>query len=155
MGIEITGTPVGTEQAPVVRPIPSGTQTVGGTVTANQGAVGSASWLVQEGLADSALATGSVAAPGAGASIAATASLTAGTYEVEVYSFETATIDVNTLNMRLRRGTTTIVDLHSTAILTPLALRVTVGAETLNIIAIAAAGVGSVYHAGISARRVA
>jgi hypothetical protein len=109
--------------------------------------------------------TSTVTSPGAGAAIATTASLPAGTYDIEVTSFiggtTVATTEIN--NMRLLVGGTAI-----TRIINPVSgttgsttnAKVSVRAVlassgTAQVVAVAAATTGAIYGANIVARRIA
>lgn len=108
--------------------------------------------------------TATVAAPGAGATIATTANLAAGTYDLEAITFigGTTVASLEQTNMRLRVGATAIG-----RILNPVpgttggvgtgqlrARFIAPGGTAANIIAVDAATASSVYSASIVARRV-
>jgi hypothetical protein len=133
-------------------------QPISGTVTSNQGTAGAAGWPTVVGIADSVMASGSVATPGIGAAIATIAAPGAGTYEIQITSFQTGAQGTQS-NMQLQRAAVVIGSLQS-VLGTPVASRVrrvTVGVgEAITVNAIAAdATVGVIYQASIIATRVA
>jgi hypothetical protein len=105
---------------------------------------------------DSKGSAGSVAAPGAGAVIAALLTVPEGIYEITVVSWEGGVIDALPTNMYLAHGVTIVGILLSTSQPVPGRFpRVTVhDGESVSINAAAAAGVGSIYNATLVATRV-
>lgn len=116
--------------------------------------------LASEGTADSALAAGTAAAPGAGAAVASLAGLVVGgVYKVRASLTLTGTAETQLANGRIRQNGVTIgaVPTLSGAGQHVVELpRVTVGANgTVDVTAIATATAGAIYTASIAATRVA
>lgn len=119
--------------------------------------------LVQQSF--SATDTTAVAAPGAGATIATVVNPPAGTYEVVVNSFiGGTTVAANEVtNMRLTVGgiavgriLNSVPGTSGAVSVTQTKFRVVVnGAQSINVIAVAAATAGSIYSASIVASRIA
>lgn len=116
---------------------------------------------VQEGIAESLHAAGTVTAPGAGAAIATLAAPPAGTYEVIVHAgYGSNAGAVN--NMELQRQAVAfatplfVADTAGVAAPVRNKFRITLsGAQNLTVNAIAAGAAGDVYIASITAMRVA
>lgn len=112
------------------------------------------------GIADSFVAAGSIAAPGANATICIAASAPpAGVYSVTIHSLQSGTVDavLNNRNMRFRKtGSIVVTDVLSLATDSEFVIpRVSLdGTQTPHVVANNASGVGSVYHASISLTQV-
>lgn len=110
------------------------------------------------GVGDSIAGFGTSAAPGAGATLVAITAPPVGVYTVTAHSMQSGTVDAvtNNRNLRLRKGSTVIADLRSLATDSEMVVpRVSLdGATNINVLAIGAAGVGSVYHCDVVVTQV-
>ena len=103
---------------------------------------------------------GGAAAPSASGTIKSLGVLPAGTYRVNVVTMNAGTAETTAaglVNMALRKGTTIVGNLLSTGQpATQVFERVTVdGAQSIQVVAVAAATAGSMYLASLTATRVA
>jgi hypothetical protein len=125
---------------------------------------GTAAPVDQHGIALTYSFSGAAAAPGAGAAVVASGTLPAGTYAIEITTLQYGTVDANGLNMYLagpaiRNGVADSTKARLPSAATPITTvfeRVTFdGATTVSIVALAAAGAGSVYAATVRLTQLA
>lgn len=119
---------------------------------------------IQQSTSTTDTTTNPITSPSAGATIASTASLAAGTWEVEVHSFITGTTATSdSTNMRLTLGATPITRILNPVVGTSGAnglgrtkVRVQVAsASSISVITVSAGTTGSIYSANIVATRIA